>query len=214
MTIAGLSSRSIRLLIVDDHSVIRHGIRAVLERHRDIEIIGEAADEQQALAICSSRPVDVALVDCRLGSGSGVDVVRKLRTLVPSCRAVMLTAYGTESVVQAAMEAGASGCVLKSADAIEIVSAIRTVHEGRRYFSSGAAELLTDSGLVSRLTPREHQVLELMISGSRNRNIAESLGVGEETVKGHVKKILEKLGVRDRTEAATKAIREGLVRLD
>ncbi|HEX9985015.1 MAG TPA: response regulator transcription factor [Thermoanaerobaculia bacterium] len=213
MTVAGLSSGRIRLLIVDDHAVIRQGLRALFEQHRDIAIIGEASGEQSALTL-SRDGCDVALVDVRLGSGSGIEVVRMLRKAAPFCRAVMLTGYGTENEVHDAVKAGAVGCVLKSADSAEIVAAVRAAHAGRRYFSAAAAELLEDSQMAARLTDREQQVLELLVPGHRNRRIAQTLGVSEETVKGHVKNILDKLGVRDRTEAATKAIRQGLVRVD
>jgi two-component system NarL family response regulator len=211
MTVAGHGR--IRLMIVDDHAVIRQGLRALFEHHRDIEIIGEASGEQSALALCRGG-CDVALVDVRLGSGSGIEVVRMLRKSAPFCRAVMLTGYGTEREVHDAVKAGAVGCVLKSADSAEIVAAVRAVHAGRRYFSAAAAELLEDSQMAARLTDREQQVLELLVPGHRNRRIAQTLGLSEETVKGHVKNILDKLGVRDRTEAATKAIRQGLVRVD
>src|SRR6185436_1988681 len=130
------------------------------------------------------------------------------------CRSLILTGYGTETEVQESVKAGACGCVLKSADTAEIVDAVRAVHGGRRYFSVAAAERLADSKFSPCLSDREQQVLELMVPGNRNRSIALTLGVAEETVKGHVKRILEKMGVRDRTEAVTKAIRQGLVRVD
>jgi len=214
MTPGASPSDRIRLLIVDDHSVIRYGLRGIFERHRDIEVMGEAAGEQEAFALCRTSPCDVALLDVRLGGGSGVTVVRMLRKFAPTCRAVMLTGYGTERELHDAVEAGAFGCVLKSADPPEIVTAVRTVHAGRRYFSADAARLLAESRFSARLTGREQQVLELMVPGNRNRGIAKALGLTEETVKGHVKQILGKLGVRDRTEAVSTAIRLGLVRVD
>jgi len=209
-----VSSGRIRLLIVDDHSLIRQGLRALFELCRDVEVVGAAADEQEAIALCRATDCDVALVDVRLGGGSGIDVVRALRTVRPSCRSLILTGYGTETEVQESVKAGACGCVLKSADTAEIVDAVRAVHGGRRYFSVAAAERLADSKFSPCLSDREQQVLELMVPGNRNRSIALTLGVAEETVKGHVKRILEKMGVRDRTEAVTKAIRQGLVRVD
>ncbi|HYC59986.1 MAG TPA: response regulator transcription factor [Thermoanaerobaculia bacterium] len=201
-------------MIVDDHSVIRHGVRAIFERHRDIEITGEAASEEEAAALCSASACDVALVDLRLGAGSGVNVVGMLREFVPTCRAVMLTGYGTEREVCEAVQAGAFGCILKTADAAEIVAAVRAAHAGHRYFSAAVAELLAEWRFTVPLTTREQQVLELLVPGNRNRSIADALGLTEETIKGHVKRIFGKLGVRDRTEAVTKAIRQGLVRVD
>lgn len=214
MTVVAPRSERIRLMIVDDHLIIRHGLRSVFASHRDIEIVGEASDAAAAATLCHNTRSDVALVDLRLQSSSGLEVLHLLRERSPSCRPVMLTGYATEHDVREAMAAGARGYVLKHADPAEIVSAVRAVHAGRRYLSPQAAMMLADSMHASPLTDREQQVLQLMVPGHRNRTIARTLGIAEETVKAHVKKILIKLGVRDRTEAATRAIQRGLVRVD
>ncbi|HYC93796.1 MAG TPA: response regulator transcription factor [Thermoanaerobaculia bacterium] len=214
MNIGEVTNHRIRLLIVDDHSVIRCGLRAIFGVHRDIEVVGEAADAESAARFVSRTHCDVALVDLRLAESSGMQVLRALHELRPSCRAVMLTNYATERDVKEAADAGAHGYVMKTADPGEIVNAVRAVHTGQRYFSSHAAALLADAKHAPSLTGREQQVLELLVPGNRNRTIAGMLGLAEETVKGHVKEILIKLGVRDRTGAATAAIRRGLVRID
>jgi two-component system, NarL family, response regulator len=207
-------SEVIRLLIVDDHSIIRHGLRSLFGSHRDIEVVGEAADREEAIALGCVTQCDVALIDLRLRVGTGLEVIRALAERVPACRTIVLTTYGTEHEVYEAMSSGASGYVLKHAEPAEIVSAVRSVHSGRRYLSPEAAATLSDTVHISRLTERERQVLELLVPGTRNRVIARMLGVAEETIKGHVKSILNKLGVKDRTEAATKAIQRGLIRVD
>lgn len=204
----------IRVMIVDDHSVIRHGLRSLFSTQRDIEVVGEAQDVDSAVSIGIETRCDVATVDLRLRTSSGLDVIRALRASRPSCRAVVLTNYGSDEDVHRAMAAGAQAYVLKHADVAEIVGAVRAVYAGRRYLSPEAAATLADAVHWTRLTGREQQVLELLVTGCRNRDIARALGITAETVKGHIKKILVKLGVKDRTEAATQAIRRGLVRVD
>ncbi|HYC89826.1 MAG TPA: response regulator transcription factor [Thermoanaerobaculia bacterium] len=204
----------IRVLIVDDHSVIRHGLRSLFSAHRDIEVVGEADDVETAITLGSSTACDVATVDLRLHGRSGIDVIQELARTQPGCKAVVLTNYGSDTDVDRALAAGAQGYVMKYADAAEIVGAVRTVHSGRRYLSAETQTTLAESAHWTRLTAREQQVLEHLVHGARNRAIARALQITEETVKGHIKRILVKLGVSDRTEAATSAIRRGLVRVD
>jgi len=208
-------TKRIRLLLVDDHFIVRHGLRSYFANHRDIEVIGEAEDLEGAVAICREKSPDVAVVDLRLRSYSGVDVVHALAEASCCCRCVMLTSYGSEEDVHNSISAGARGYVFKHADPSEIISAVRAVHAGRRYLSAEAsAALVNYTRSSSLLTERERDVLRLLIPGTRNKVIAGILGIGEQTVKGHVKKILMKLGVQDRTEAATQAIQRGLIRPD
>lgn len=204
----------IRIMAVDDHAVVRTGLRAVFDGHRDIDFVGAAADRIEAIELCRSTVCDVALVDLRLRDESGVDVIRALKAEGFSCRTVVFTSFGTQQYVHEAISAGANGFLLKSAEPVEIVKAVRTVHTGCRYLSPEVAEMLADYVQYARLTQRELEILELLVPGTRNRSIADKLGIGEETVKGHLKKIFAKLGVRDRTEAATQAIQRGLVRID
>ncbi len=186
----------------------------MLEPHRDIEVVAEASDAASAQKMCCSSRPDVALVDLRLGCDSGLDVLRILSEHCPSCRPVMLTAYVTEQDVSTALDRGARGYVLKYADPAEIAGAVRAAHDGRRYFSPHVTATMAEGKTLTRLTDREQQVLELLVPGHRNRVIGRTLGIAEETVKAHVKRILVKMGARDRTEAVTKAIQRGLVRVD
>jgi two-component system, NarL family, response regulator len=204
----------IRLMIVDDHSVVLHGLRALFSSRGDVEIVGEASTRDEAIALGRATRCDVALVDMRLRDTSGLDVIRALAVCCPQTRAIVLTNYGAEHDVGAAMLAGARGYVLKHAEPSEIVDAVRTVGAGRRYFSPEAAAILGSYVSASPLTDREQQVLELLVPGTRNRDIGRILGVAEETVKKHVRNIFSKLDAKDRTEAAMKAIKRGLVKVE
>jgi DNA-binding NarL/FixJ family response regulator len=206
--------RKIRLLIVDDHYIVRQGLRSFFANHRDVEVVAEAADLESAVARCSEQECDVALVDLRLRNDSGVDVIRALAEVRSSCRCVVVTSYGSEEEVHTAIAAGAKGYVFKHSDPSEIINAVRAVHAGLRYLSAEASEVLNQYVEYTHLTERERDVLRLLVPGTRNKAIAKILGIGEETVKAHVKSILDKLGVQDRTEAATQAIQRGLVRFD
>jgi two-component system NarL family response regulator len=206
--------KPIRLLIVDDHEVIRQGLRAIFSAHRDLTIVGEAADPAEAVAVAAGVSCDVAVVDLRLQRGSGMDVIRAVAEISPACRYVVLTNYATECWIQEATAAGALGYVMKHGTPAEIVTAVRTVHSGRRYLSADVREVLRHYAHTSALTGRERQILDLLVPGTRNRRIAQLLAITEETVKTHVKNILLKIGAKDRTEAVTKAIQRGLVRLE
>jgi len=206
--------KPIRLLLVDDHAVIRQGLRAIFSAHRDLAVVGEAADLAEAVAVAAEAACDVALVDFRLRSESGVDVMRAVAEVSPACRYVILSSYHTEHWVHEATAAGALGYVLKHGDPAEIVMAVRAVHSGRKYLSAEASEVLRRYVHRSPLTQREQEILGLLVPGTRNRRIAQLLDIAEETVKAHVKSILSKVGAKDRTEAVTKAIQRGLVRLD
>jgi two-component system NarL family response regulator len=214
MSVALQHPQRIRLMIVDDHSIVRHGLRALFSSRADVEIVGEAATRDEAIAVGCSTRCDVALVDMRLRDSSGIDVIRALAARCPQTRSVVLTNYGAEHDVHEAILAGARGYVLKHAEPSEIVDAVRAVSAGRRYFSPEAEAILGSPEASSPLTDREQQVLELLVPGTRNRVIARLLGVAEETVKKHVRNIFSKLDAKDRTEAVTKAIRRGLVRMD
>lgn len=204
----------VRVLVVEDHHIVRHGLRAMLSTQSDLAVVAESADAADALRLYESSRADIVLMDLRLRDGSGIDAIRDLRREHPRCRIVVLTNYSDEEHVSNAVAAGASGYVLKDADPSQIVDALRSVAAGRRYLSPEASARLVERAQASPLTPREMDVMALLVHGHRNRSIAATLGVTEETVKGHVKNILGKLGVQDRTEAATEAIRRGLVALD
>jgi two-component system NarL family response regulator len=203
--------RRIRIMIVDDHAIVREGLRTVVESQRDMQVVAEAAGSEDVVALFAGTQPDVVIVDLRLRNGSGVEAIRALRSIYPGSRIVVLSNYSSEEHVFRAIAAGAHGYVVKDEDPSHILAALRAVREGRRYLSPEASASLADHVDRSSLTPREEEVLTLLARGERNRAIADVLGISEETVKGHVKNILGKLGVRDRAHATSEAIRLGLV---
>jgi DNA-binding NarL/FixJ family response regulator len=202
----------ISVAIVDDHSVVRAGLRSLLRCAPDIAVAGEAAGEQEALHLVAASAPDVAVVDLRLRDGCGLELIRRIRR--GPCRVVAFTSYFDEQHVHAAVEAGTDAYVLKDADPAELPAAIRAVHAGRRYFSAEASLRLADYIRGTSLTPRETEILALIARGHRNRAISRRLGVAEDTVKGHLKNIHLKLRAATRTEAVMKAIQRGIIRLE
>jgi len=208
-----MSAAPIRLLVVDDHSIVRAGIRALMRPHADIEVVGEGGDAGEVLTLFRACSPHVVLLDLQLrDGGSGTDAIRALRQHDPRSRVVVLTNYDDEEHVCGAIAAGAQGYVLKHAEPAQLVDAIRSAHAGLRYLSPEASCRLVDHVHNSPLTTREQEVLGLLARGDKNKRIAAILGVAEETVKTHVKNILGKLGATSRTEAANKAVQRGIVR--
>jgi DNA-binding NarL/FixJ family response regulator len=201
----------IGVMIVEDHAIVRQGLRTVIDAQPDMRVVGETGVADDAVSLFASSKPDVVVVDLRLRNGSGLDTIRALRSRYADSRIVVLSAYSSEEHVFRAVAAGAQGYVVKSDDPAHIVSALRSAHEGHRYLSPEASARLADHVHRSSLTGREQEVLALLVRGGRNRSIAAALGIAEETVKGHVKNILGKLGVRDRAHAASEAIRRGIV---
>lgn len=201
----------IAVMIVEDHAIVRQGLRTVIGSHRDMEVVAETGDADQVIPLFANTRPDIVLMDLRLRVGSGLDAIRVLRSEFDASRIVVLSNYSGEEHVFRAIAAGAQGYVFKDDDPSHILLALRAVHEGQRYLSPEAATRLADHVHQSSLTTREEEVLALLVPGGRNREIAVVLGISEETVKGHIKNILGKLGVRDRTHAASEAIRRGLV---
>ena len=210
----------IRVLIVDDHGVVREGLRAFLDLQDGLEVVGEAADGRQALAQAERLRPDVILMDLVMPHLDGVGAMRELRRRMPEIRVVALTSFLDEERLLPAIQAGAAGYLLKDADPAEVVRAVRAAHEGQAIIAPAAAARLVDAISQSagpsphdRLTAREREVLELIANGRSNKLIALELGISEKTVKAHVGRVLAKLGVADRTQAALLAVREGLVRV-
>lgn len=205
-----------RVLIADDHELTRAGLRAVIEREPDLEVVGEAATAEEAVARSARGDVDVVVLDVRFGSGmNGLQAAREILAASPS-RVLMLTLHDTPEYVLSALAAGATGFVLKDAGRLELLDAIRTVGAGRtalpgdllrKALSLRGGQRADD---LTRLTPRERQVLDLIAHGLTNKAIARDLGIGPGTVKAHVEKVIAKLGVADRTQAAVFATRAGL----
>jgi two-component system, NarL family, response regulator len=204
----------IRLVVVDDHAIIRRGLYAVFGTHRNVQVVGDAATLAEAVKVCRATQPDVVLIDLRLRNESGVDVIRALAADGQTCRTVVFTSFGSHQYIHDAIAAGAMGFVLKHADPSELAAAVQAAHAGQRFLSPEAERTLNDYMHHAPLSPRETDVLRLLIPGHRNHFIARVLGIAEETVKIHVKRILIKLGVKDRTEAVARAIQRGLVDLD
>ena len=210
----------IRVLIVDDHAVVREGLRSFLELQEGIEVAGEASDGEQAVALASELAPDVVLMDLVMPGSDGVGAMRALRSRLPQARVIVLTSFLDDDRLLPAIQAGASGYLLKNVAPRELARAIRAAHRGEamidptvaaRLLHALAAGRQIESIEAERLTARERQVLELIVAGCANKRIAVELGISEKTVKAHVGHVLAKLGVSDRTQAALLAVREGLV---
>ncbi len=214
----------IRVVLCEDHALVREGTRRVLAESAEIVVLGEAGDGRQAVELIEKHRPDVAVLDIRMPKLSGIEVLRQIRASSPATRALMLTAHDDDEFILAAMDAGAAGYLLKTARPAELLDAIRRVHAGEpvlqpsiaakvaRLWQRGATATRKD--LVEPLSPREREVLELAAGGLRNRAIAERLGISSRTVEGHFNSILTKLGVSSRLEAVLFAIAQGWVTVD
>jgi DNA-binding NarL/FixJ family response regulator len=214
---------TIGVLVVDDHDVVRRGLRAFLDSEPDIEVVGEAEGGAQALELLASiesegRRPDVIVMDLQMAPIDGIESTRRVRALYNDIEVVALTSFAEEERVHAALEAGASGYVLKDSDAEDVAAAVRAAHRGelpidpvvaRRLMSSLREE--RDDDPVSELTSRELDVLRLVAAGKPNKQIATDLGISERTARTHVSSILGKLHLSSRTQAALWAVREGIV---
>jgi DNA-binding NarL/FixJ family response regulator len=213
----------IRILLADDQALVRGGFRMILDAQPDIEVVGEAADGHAALDLCRTTTPDVVLMDIRMPELDGLEATRRVQLASPSTRVLMLTTFGDESFVWQAMNAGASGFLLKDVPPEDLVSAVRTIHGGDALLAPSITRRLIEEFArrpqpgalpdeVGELTEREQEVLRLIARGLANGEIAQQLILGETTVKTHVTRILAKLGVRDRVQAVVFAYESGLVR--
>ncbi len=208
-------SRPIKVLLVDDHAVVRQGLRTFLELQPDMAVVGEAADGASALARAARLGPDVVLMDLVMPGGGGVEAIRRLRSTVPAARILVLSSYVDDAQVFAAMHAGAGGYLLKDIQPEALADAVRQVHRGLQVLHPQVAGRLlrgdADLPSLADFTLRERDVLKLLAEGFANKEIARRLFISEKTVKTHVSHILQKLGVKDRTQAALMAVRRGLV---
>jgi two-component system, NarL family, response regulator LiaR len=210
---------SIRVLLVDDHAVVREGLRTFLDLQDGLEVVGEAEDGQQAVREAERLRPDVILMDLVMPKLDGVGAMRALRRRLPDARVIVLTSFADDEKLLPAIQAGAAGYLLKNVQPKELARAVRAAHNGEALLDPLVAARLVEaiaqpaSGEAppERLTPREREVLELIGRGLSNKRIALELGVSEKTVKTHVGHVLAKLGVSDRTQAALYAVRAGFI---
>jgi NarL family two-component system response regulator LiaR len=208
--------RATRIAIVDDHAMVRSGLAAFLSVADDLELVGEAENGQQALRLCAEERPDVVLMDLVMPGMDGVQATRAIRERFPDIKVIALTSFPEDRLVQDVLEAGALSYLLKNVGADELARAIRAAREGRSTLAPEAAQVLIQRATHSRspghdLSPREKEVLALMVQGLSNPDIADRLVVGRSTIKFHVSSILGKLGVQSRTEAVAMAVQHRLV---
>ena len=204
---------SIRILSVDDHPLLREGIAMLIENQPDMQLVAQAATGREAIEQFRLHRPDVTLMDLRLPDISGIDALIAIRTESPDACVVMLTTFEGDVEIQRALEAGARGYLLKTTPAKELVEVIRQTHAGKKRIPAEVAAHLAEHMGEDALTPREVEVLKHLADGNRNKDIGERLFISEETVKVHIKHIMEKLGANDRTHAVTIAIKRGIIQL-
>jgi DNA-binding NarL/FixJ family response regulator len=209
-----MTGARVRLIVVDDHALVRQGIVALLRMHDDLEVVAETGDADEARALAATHQPDVLLVDLRLGADSGADLIRGLRADGSRARFLVLTTYDGEDDVTRALQAGAHGYLLKGATRTELHDAIEIIARGGRYVPREIALRVLPQPPGSELTDREREVLRHIAGGLDNAEIAAALGISERTVKSHINSLFAKLEVSDRTKALVVAARRGLVRLD
>ena len=205
--------KNIRVLIADDHAIVRHGLCALLGTERGIEVVGEAKDGNEAVARTKQLAPDVVVMDIVMPRKDGVEATEEIRAAVPSAKIVVLTSFGTSDKISRAIEAGATGALMKTAEDRELLSAIRTVANGGRVISPAVRKLISTDPPAPELTPRQAEILQAMARGLTNKDIAKMFGIRTDGVNEHVLAILAKLGAANRTEAVATAVRKQLVRI-
>jgi two-component system, NarL family, response regulator len=202
------------VLVVDDHALVRTGVAKIINHEPDLNVIAEAANGVEAVAAYEKYSPDVTLLDLRMPLMEGAEVVRQIRERNPNAKVIILTTYDTDDDISRALKAGAKAYVLKDITADDLIQCIHDVLAGKTYLAPAAAAKLAEGLTHIQLTPRELSNLRLMADGKTNKEIANTLGISERTVKTHLGHLFEKLGVTSRTEAVKIATRRGLVRLD
>lgn len=207
-------SGEIRILVVEDHAIVREGLRAILETEHGLSVVGQAADGKEALERFRELRPDVTLLDIHFPNDSGLDILREIRAASPSARVLMISTFDHDEDVFKAFQLGAKGYILKDVERSEVVAAIRAVQDGRKVIPVWAGSKLAERAQTDELSDRELEVLQLLAEGRANKEIAAKLGVSEGTVKAHFGHVFEKMGVSDRTQALLVALRRGLIHID
>jgi DNA-binding NarL/FixJ family response regulator len=209
-----MPAKSIRVMIVDDHPVVRMGLKTMLESEDDISVVGMAGSAGEALKEIERADPEVVLMDLRMPGMDGADAIAEMRHIWPAIRILVLTNYQEDEYISKTIRAGAMGYLLKCTPQEEIVKAVHTLHEHGRYIPDDISRRLMETLGRDRLSERELEVLALVCKGCSNKEIAEKLFISDKTARNHVTSCLMKLGASDRTEAATTAIKRGLIRID
>ena len=205
--------RKIRILVADDHYIVRMGLVALVNTELDMEVVAEAADGAQAIELFAKYSPDLALIDARMPVKNGFEATVEIRKRFPNASILMLTAFDGDADIRKALEAGVQGYVLKSSTGDKLIPALRAVAAGERWVPAEVASRLASRNSFEQLTAREMQVLNELARGLANKQIADVLNITEYTVKDHLKNILAKLRVADRTEAVTTALQRGIIHL-
>ena len=208
-----MGNNPIRILLVDDHPVVRKGIAALVGDHADMALVGEASNGREAIQQFRTHRPDVTVMDLQMPEMTGLDALVAIRNEFPQAKVIVLTTYTGDVQILRALKAGACGYILKNSLHKELLDTIRAVHAGRKAFSPEASYELAQHSTDDALTPAEISVLRLIAAGNANKQIADQLSISEETVKGRVKNILSKLGANDRTHAAMIGLKRGIIEL-
>jgi DNA-binding NarL/FixJ family response regulator len=203
----------IRILIAEDHLIARVGVKTIINMQPDMNVVGEAANGTQAVELYRKYQPDITLMDMRMPGMSGLDAILAIRTEQPAARIIALSTYGGDEDIRRALHAGVRAYLTKDVLHDELIRAIHAVQSGEKYLPASVTAILEASSLPAGLSTREMDVLSLIVKGHGNKQIAHELNIAEHTVKNHVKSILNKLGVDDRTQAATAAIQRGIIHL-
>jgi two-component system NarL family response regulator len=204
----------IRLLVVDDHQAFRMGLVSIIEECPEMKVVAEAGTGDEAVRLCKNHLPDVVLMDLRLPGLSGVDATLTIRKECPQCRVIVITTYDGDEDIYRALQSGAQAYLLKDMSKEEMVEAIRSVHAGRHCIPANVASRLAQRFGRPEITPREIEVLKLIMKGNSNKEIGAALSITEDTVKGHLKALYGKLGVSDRTQAVIYALQHGIMHLE
>jgi DNA-binding NarL/FixJ family response regulator len=213
MTNANANANKIRVLVVDDHQIVRMGMRAMIDGEADMEVVAEAGEGRAAITAYETHRPDITIMDLRLPGMSGPEIITEIRKRSPNANIIVVTTYDADEDVYRAVQAGARGYLLKGTFVEGMLEAIRHVHAGRRLIAPEVAARLADRVASPSLTSREISVLELVAKGMSNKEIGATLFLTEDTIKTHLRHAFAKLGVNDRTEAALLAVQRGIIRL-